>query len=173
MTNHSSATAPAEPLQNAFRDVMANVCTPVSVVTTSAGDLPHGTTVSAFASLSMSPPMVLVSLDCGSELLALIRETGHFGLNVLASDQSPLALAFARKGGPAKFTGISWELDTGVPRLPGATGFLACRVTDFVSGGDHIVVLGEVVTARTAENRPLTYHARVFGTHVALEVSDR
>jgi flavin reductase (DIM6/NTAB) family NADH-FMN oxidoreductase RutF len=48
---------------------MADVCTPVAVVTTLRGDRPHGTTVSAFASLSMSPPMVLVSLDLRSDLL--------------------------------------------------------------------------------------------------------
>ncbi len=47
----------------AFRDVMAGVCTPVTVVTALDGDRPHGTTVSAFASLSMAPPMVLVALD--------------------------------------------------------------------------------------------------------------
>src|SRR5438105_11403406 len=91
------------PLQDAFREVMASVCTPVSVVTAMADHLPHGTTVSAFASLSLDPPMVLVALDRGSDLLALVRRTGRFGLNVLSGAQSHLALRFARKGGTAKF----------------------------------------------------------------------
>lgn len=154
-------------LQTAFREVMASVCTPVSVVTTLSGGLPHGTTVSAFASLSMDPPMVLVSLDRGSELLALVRESGRFGVNVLGSSQSQLALNFARKGGTGKFTGVKWDLAGGVPRIPGTGGFLACWVTDLVSGGDHVVVLGQVQAAETAAVPPLTYHARSFGTHAA------
>jgi flavin reductase (DIM6/NTAB) family NADH-FMN oxidoreductase RutF len=132
-----------------------------------AGGLPHGTTVSAFASLSMNPPMVLVSLDLGSELLAVVRQTGQFGLNVLGSGQSALAMTFARKGGAGKFADVRWDIEAGVPRLPGAGGFLACRVARLVPGGDHIIVLGDVLTARSGRSEPLTYHGRVFGTHVA------
>ena len=88
-----------------FRAVMAGVATPVSVVTTLTDGHPHGTTVSAFASLSMSPPMVLVSLDRGLGAARPARASGSvFGVNVLGSEQAPLALAFARKG-PDKFTG--------------------------------------------------------------------
>lgn len=155
--------------RTAFRGVMAEVCTPVSVVTAISDGLPHGTTVSAFASLSMDPPMVLVSLDRGSELLALVREAGRFGVNVLGSSQSALALKFARKGGVGKFAGVRWELEAGVPRIPGASVFLACEVAQLVDGGDHVVVLANVEIAETAGGPPLTYHARVFGTHAALQ----
>jgi flavin reductase (DIM6/NTAB) family NADH-FMN oxidoreductase RutF len=149
---------------------MAGVATPVSVVTSMADGLPHGTTVSAFASLSMSPPMVLVSLDRGSDLLALVRESGRFGVNVLGSTQSALALAFARKGGTGKFNGVRWDVDHDLPRLPGAPGWLACDVAALVEGGDHVVALGTVVAAETLAGRPLTYHGRLFGTHAALEL---
>jgi flavin reductase (DIM6/NTAB) family NADH-FMN oxidoreductase RutF len=167
----TTSPCPSQPraLQSAFREVMASVCTPVSVVTAMSGDLPHGTTVSAFASLSMNPPMVLVSLDLGSELLAAVRQAGHFGLNVLDSSQSALALTFARKGGAAKFAGVPWEVDGGAPRIPGASGFLACSVARLVPGGDHIIVLGDVLTARAAQGRPLTYLGRAFGTHTTLK----
>jgi flavin reductase (DIM6/NTAB) family NADH-FMN oxidoreductase RutF len=164
-------TAPAQAgsaLQDRFRAVMASVCTPVSVVTSLDDGLPHGTTVSAFASLSMDPPMVLVSLDRGSDLLGIIRASGRFGLNVLGSNQSQLALNFARKGGVGKFAGVPWEVEGGVPRIPGAGGFLACAVDRLIDGGDHVVVLGTVLTADTVEGPPLTYHARVFGTHATL-----
>lgn len=158
-----------------FRDVMAGVATPVSVVTAMSGaggdGVPHGTTVSAFASLSMNPPMVLVSLDRASDLLAVIRDTSRFGVNVLGSDQSALALAFATKGGTGKFAGVRWEIDADLPRLPGAPGWLACDVSALVDGGDHVVVLGTVVAAETTEGAPLTYHGRVFGTHAALDVA--
>src|SRR4051812_47150351 len=106
-------------LRTTFREVMAGVCTPVSVVTAMADGIPHGTTVSAFASLSMDPPMVLVSLDRSSDLLAVVRTAGRFGLNVLSSSQSTLALRFARKGGVGKFAGVRWDIEAGVPRLPG------------------------------------------------------
>jgi flavin reductase (DIM6/NTAB) family NADH-FMN oxidoreductase RutF len=153
-------------VQPAFREVMAGVCTPVSVVTTLTGEIPHGTTVSAFASLSMSPPMVLVSLDRRSELLAQVRELGLFGVNVLGSDQSALARNFARKGA-GKFANVPWVVDGGVPRIPGAGGFLACSALKFVNGGDHVLVLGQVQVAETTAVAPLTYYARSFGTHAA------
>ncbi len=155
------------PLAEEFRAVMAGVATPVSVVTTLTDGDPHGTTVSAFASLSMSPPMVLVSLDRGSELLARLAVGSPFGVNVLGSDQAPLALAFARKGA-GKFAGVPWTEDGGVPRLTGSPGWLACTVTQLVDGGDHVVVLGEVRAAATGGGAPLTYHARTFGTHAAV-----
>ncbi|WP_256671540.1 flavin reductase family protein [Nocardia cyriacigeorgica] len=155
---------PEARLQATFRDTMATVCTPVSVVTAMDGKRPHGTTVSAFASLSMTPPMVLVALDRGSSLLTTVREGRRFGVNILAAEQSDLAGKFARKGAD-KFEGVAWELDDAVPRIGGVGGFLACRVTGFVDGGDHVVVLGQVSAARPATGSPLTYHSRVFGTH--------
>lgn len=134
-----------------FRTVMAAVCTPVSVITALDGDRPHGTTVSAFASLSLEPPMVLVALDLGSDLLALVRRTGRFGLNVLSAAQSGLAEVFARKGAD-KFAGVRWTDDGGLPRLDATAGWLACEVDTLVPG----------------ELPPLTYHRRLYGTHTAL-----
>jgi flavin reductase (DIM6/NTAB) family NADH-FMN oxidoreductase RutF len=150
-----------------FRAVMAGVATPVSVVTTLADGRPHGTTVSAFASLSMAPPMVLVSLDRGSSLLRRLAVGSAFGVNVLGSEQAPLALAFARTGAD-KFAGVGWGIDGGAPRLTGSPGWLACTVAQLVEGGDHVIVLGEVQRAETTAGSPLTYHARTFGTHAAV-----
>ncbi|MEU9737464.1 flavin reductase family protein [Streptomyces sp. NPDC048002] len=155
-------------VQVRFRNAMASVCTPVSVVSAVTNGSPYGTTVSAFASLSLDPPMLLVALDRTSELLAVVRQTEAFGLNVLSSSQSATALTFAKKGGPAKFDGVPWTPENGLPRLHGATCFLACKVAALVEGGDHIVVLGEVVHADAVGTAPLTYHARVFGTHTAV-----
>ncbi|HEY1665807.1 MAG TPA: flavin reductase family protein, partial [Trebonia sp.] len=81
-----------------FRDTLARVPTPVTVVTSHIDRRPHGTTVSAFSSLSLEPPMILVSLDQNSDLLKIIEESGRFGVNVLASGQQSLATTFARKG---------------------------------------------------------------------------
>lgn len=147
-----------------FRDVMGGVCTPVTVVTALDGDRPHGTTVSAFTSLSMTPPMVLVALDRGSDLLAVVREQRRFGVNILGHGQDELALAFARKG-TDKFDGIEWSLSAGTPRINGAPGWVACAAADLVDGGDHVVVLGHVEDADRTDHPPLTYHRRTFGTH--------
>jgi flavin reductase (DIM6/NTAB) family NADH-FMN oxidoreductase RutF len=157
---------PELPLADAFREVMAGVATPVSVVTTVAGGAPHGTTVSAFASLSLRPPMVLLALDRRSDLLARLGPGSAFGVNVLGADQARLADVCARKG-PGEFAGVAWQLDTGAPRLAGSPGWLACTVAQLIEGGDHVVVLGDVRRAASAAGPPLTYHLRAFGTHSA------
>ncbi|GAB88514.1 putative oxidoreductase [Gordonia rhizosphera NBRC 16068] len=155
-----------------FREVMAGVCTPVSVVTAMDGARPHGTTVSAFASLSMTPPMVLVSLDRRSDLLAVLQRSRRFGVNILSHGQADTAVQFARKG-PDKFDGVSWHGSAGLPRLHGTAGWLACDLVELVDGGDHVVAYGGISEAVRSLIAPLTYHARTFGTHAAAEVTLR
>lgn len=153
-----------------FRAVMGEVCTAVTVVTAMDGSRPHGTTVSAFSSLSLDPPLVLVSLDRGSQLLAVIGAAGRFGVNVLSSDQAALAARFATRG-PGKFDGVAWRSDRTSPRLEGVAGFLDCEVTATLDGGDHVMVQGLVRGAEVEAQQgqpPLTYHRRAFGTHVPL-----
>jgi flavin reductase (DIM6/NTAB) family NADH-FMN oxidoreductase RutF len=157
-------------VQEAFREAMAAVCTPVSVVTAVDHDRPHGTTVSAFASLSMSPPMVLVSLDQTSDLLRIVRDAGTFGLNILGAEQVSLARTFATKGS-AKFAGIRWREKHGVPCIEGVRGWLACHVERLIDGGDHVIILGTVRAAESESGAPLTYHERTFGTHSSIEHS--
>ncbi|MET9415659.1 flavin reductase family protein [Streptomyces klenkii] len=149
-----------------FRDLMAGVCAPVTVVTATEDEIPYGATVSAFASLSLRPPMVSVALDRGSGLLARILATGRFGVNVLGAQQEALALRFARRSA-GRFAGVGWEYDHGLPRLPDAPGWLVCELASVVEGGDHLLLLGAVVHARTATAAPLVYGHRTFGTHSA------
>jgi len=161
------STSISIPLQSRFRDVMGSVCTPVAVITTVVDGEPYGTTVSAFTSLSMEPPMMLVALDNRSALLAAVRRSRRFGVNVLRSDQADLAVRFAGKGGPAKFADVGWDAHGLVPRLPGTGGFLACELTGQTPGGDHTILLGSVLDADPTGGAPLTYHSRAFGTHTA------
>ncbi|WP_329568415.1 flavin reductase family protein [Streptomyces sp. NBC_01361] len=156
----------------AFRDAMATVASPVAVVTAMDGHRPHGTTVSAFASLSLTPPMVLTSLDNRSQLLTIIRRTGRFGLNILGAHQADLADVFARSG-PDKFDGVTWSPSQELPRLPGSAAWIAAEVDDYVGAGDHTVLLAHVHAAEQGKDdlgifRPLTYHHRSFGTHTPL-----
>lgn len=157
-------SAPAIHIQDAFRMAMGNVATPVSIVTAHENGTPHGTTVSAFASLSMDPPMILVSLDRRSELLEIVRRTGVFGVNVLAAHQGETAGRFASKG-VDRFADTAWTLDNGSPRIDGSASWVACSVEALVDGGDHEVALGRVVHATHEDVSPLTYHNRRFGTH--------
>ncbi|MFI1995352.1 flavin reductase family protein [Actinoplanes sp. NPDC020271] len=149
-----------------FRDLMAGVCAPVTVVTTIQDDNPYGATVSAFASLSLRPAMVSIALDRQSSVLARITASGRFGVNVLGHAQSELALGFARRA-QDRFAGVAWQLDQGLPRLLGAPGWLACDVQQSVEGGDHILLLGAVTHADTRHAAPLVYGHRRFGTHSA------
>lgn len=157
-------------LQSQFREAMARVATPVSVVTALADDRPHGSTVSAFASLSMDPPMVLVSLTKSSALLSAIQSSGSFGLNVLGTTHCTLANTFAaRRPHDEKFAEVEWRQDNGIPRLSGALGWIACELEQQVEGGDHIVLFGKVMEVSTqGGGEPLTYHLRSYGTHKML-----
>ena len=148
-----------------LRDVMAGVATPVSVITAMDGERPHGTTVSAFMSLSMSPPMVLIALDEKSDLLGLIRRSGRFGVNILSAAHADIALRFAKKG-LDKFSDTPWTSDHDVPRIADA-GWLACATTTIVPGGDHAVIMGLVIAGEPLVGQPLTYYARGFGTHAS------
>ncbi|MGK5531026.1 flavin reductase family protein [Streptomyces sp. URMC 129] len=150
-----------------FRDLMAGVCAPVTVVTGAEDGVPCGATVSAFASLSLRPPMVTVALDGRSSVLARIVATGRFGVNVLGRAQAGVALAFARPG-VDRFAGADWAFDHGLPRLARAPGWLVCEVARVVEGGDHRLLLGAVAHAATRAAAPLVYAHRTFGTHSGL-----
>ena len=151
-----------------FRDLMAGVCAPVTVVTTALDGLPHGATVSAFASLSLHPPMVTVALDRSSVLLERILEVGRLSVNVLGRAQDELALAFARRTAD-RFAGVEWRMEHGLPRLLEAPGWMACNLERVVEGGDHLLLLAEVVECATVVAAPLVYGHRTFGTHSAFE----
>jgi flavin reductase (DIM6/NTAB) family NADH-FMN oxidoreductase RutF len=157
-------------LQTAFRAAMGNVAGPVSVVTTHAAGKPAGTTVSAFVSLSMEPPMLLVSLMRGSHLLSLLTVGSTVGVNVLGAHQHDLATQFTGRH-DERFRGVDWVLLDGAPALEGAHAFVSLRVARMVPAGDHVLVLGDVVhavaEAHDEPGTPLTYHRRSFGTHLA------
>jgi NDP-sugar pyrophosphorylase family protein/flavin reductase (DIM6/NTAB) family NADH-FMN oxidoreductase RutF len=157
--NSDSADAPVD--LDSFKETLAGVPAPVTIVTTSAGSKPHGTTVSAFSSLSAEPPLVLVALDKKSDLLRLLPETGRFAVNLLAGDQEELGLACATKG-PDKFAKVPWQEDRGLPRIEGAAAYLACEIQEFLPGGDHVIVVGLVTACESEKDEALVYHRRRF-----------
>jgi flavin reductase (DIM6/NTAB) family NADH-FMN oxidoreductase RutF len=146
---------------------MAGVCAPVTVVTTVKDNVPYGTTVSAFASLSLDPPMVSVALDRRSELLSKVLESTFFGVNVLAKSQEDIARLFASRG-VDRFGSAFWTIDRNLPRLNSVASWLTCVLTKTVEVGDHVLLLGVVEDAEKTSAAPLVYAERMFGTHSAL-----
>jgi len=159
-----SATPLDVELERSFRQTMGNVAAAVSVVTTLDGGRPHGTTVSAFSSLSMKPPMLLVSLDNSSTLLSKLHEGSILGVNVLAAHHDQVALRFAQKL-EDKFTDVAWRVEDGAPALVDRHAWVALSAARLVEAGDHTLVLGDVLAANVQPNAPLTYWQRAFGTH--------
>ena len=148
-----------------FRDLMASVCAPVTIVTTAVGETPYGATVSSFTSLSLRPPLVSVAFDRASSLLKQIQATRRFGVSILSHAQDDLALVFARRD-VDRFAAVGWSLDNGLPRLADAPAWMACDLYQTVGAGDHLLLFGLVRSATSrADLPPLVYVQRTFGTH--------
>ena len=154
-----------------FRDLMAHVPAPVTVVTT-RDDLPRGTTVSAFASLSLSPKLVMVSMDNCSRVLQRIRQVRRFGVNLLAEQQEDVAMRFARDEA-LRFAPGDWWLDNGLPRLDRTAAWIECDLAYELPAGDHSILVGEVRNAEIERSRPLVYSDRAFGTNSAALTTGR
>jgi flavin reductase (DIM6/NTAB) family NADH-FMN oxidoreductase RutF len=166
---HPSGFAPGraeeglvDPEHRRLRDCLGQFASGVTVVTTKIGAAVHGTTVSSFSSVSLDPPLVLVSVDRRSR--ACERLAGApFGVNVLGADQSDLALFFAGLGDAAAPPDFAWDGDAAAPRLAGALAHLSCVPWASYDGGDHVLYVGEVVAFAVHGGEPLVYHSGTFG----------
>lgn len=150
-TAPSGAQAPSGIDAPAFRRAMGALTTGVTVVTTASDDGEmHGMTASAVASLSLDPFLVLVCVRRGTVFDRLVRRIGTFGITVLSEAQREHSGWFAsrtRPRGPAQFEPFPWRPGpaTGSPLLEGGLTYLDCRLADVHDGGDHVIVLGEVL----------------------------
>lgn len=151
-------------VQTQFRDLRAAVPSPVTIVTTQGSEGPAGATVSAFLPLSLEPHMILVAMENRSNVLQRICQEGRFAVNILAEQQSDLALTFGSRV-ENKFDQAQWHSDHGLPRFEGAAGWLVCELADTLPGGDHSILLGTVLHASTSDAAPMVYSHRLFGTH--------
>ena len=121
--------------------------------------VPHGLTVSSFASVSLDPPLVLICLGHDVSVIEAFRAATHFGISVLSESQRHLSERFARKGHD-RFDGVPWQPgETGVPLLAGALAAIECEVRQRFTSGDHDIFVGEMVGARVAEGEPLIHFA--------------
>ena len=146
-----------------FRRALGQFASGVTVVTTrDAKGRSLGLTVTAFSSVSLDPPLVLVCVDHRSEAHVGFRDAGLFGVSILAEGQEEVSRRFA-VGGAAKFTGLELGRGTtGVPLIPGAVAHLECRVKATHDAGDHRIYVGEVLAVDVKPGRPLLYRDRDY-----------
>jgi flavin reductase (DIM6/NTAB) family NADH-FMN oxidoreductase RutF len=139
-----------------FRAALGRFASGVTVVSVQDAEGLAAITVSAFCSVSMEPPLVLVSIGQRSRAHPRIASAGRFGVSVLADVQQELSDRFA---GRPDVAGVpEWEVDGWEsPVLKGALARLDCRVEQAVSAGDHTLFLGRVVRADVHEGEPLAY----------------
>jgi flavin reductase (DIM6/NTAB) family NADH-FMN oxidoreductase RutF len=141
-----------------FRTALRSFAAGVTVVTTRDREgRPSGLTASAFTSVSLDPPLVLICVDHAATAHPDLRERGWFAVNVLRREQEALSRRFAVSGGD-KFHGVAChEGQTGLPLLDGALATLECRVVEAHEAGDHTIFIGQVETASVTGGRPLVY----------------
>ena len=141
-----------------FRSAMGRFASGVTVVTTKTDDDKlGGITVSAFSSVSLEPPLVLVCIDKRASIHNLLEEGRYFAVNILAEDQEITSRRFASKEAD-RFDGVGYKGGvTGAPILDGALASMECRIVHLYPGGDHTIIVGEVESVTLAEGKPLAY----------------
>lgn len=152
-----------------LRVAMRYWATGVTIVTAADDESLCGMTVTSFTSVSLEPPLVLVSIERGTHTYAGITQSGAFAVSVLAHDQKEWSMRFggqAQEVGEAdRFLGIPTQaLVTGSPILIGASAYLDCQVTAAYEVGTHTIFIGEVVASGVdeGESRPLLYYRQNY-----------
>jgi flavin reductase (DIM6/NTAB) family NADH-FMN oxidoreductase RutF len=141
-----------------FRSALSRFPSGITVVTSRAanGDL-HGITVSAFASVSLNPPLILVCIEKTTGSHMAISDTGLFVVNILAAGQDEMSERFSL---PAydKFEGVNCHSGIGsIPVLDDALVNVECRIENSFDGGDHSIFVGAVETVSIRDGEPLVY----------------
>ena len=140
-----------------FRDVLGRFASGVTVVTAIENGKTHGMTANAFVSVSLKPPLVLVSLDNRSKIHRILSGTSRYGVSVLAEDQRELSEHFAgRITADVHFRFVK-RFDT--PLLDGAVAYFVVRVVDVHLAGDHTLYIGSVEHFEGRDDKPLLFYA--------------
>ena len=149
-----------------FKAALSSWASGVTVVTTKSQDLVYGLTVSAFASLSLDPQLIMVSINDKSQFLGMVKESNQFAVSILAREQEPISNFFAKSGRePARDFGEIGikESNKGLPIIEGSVAHLACTVHAWLDQGDHMILVGAVDEAGSDESKkPLLYYRRGY-----------
>ena len=143
-----------------LRNCLGHFATGVTVVTCTRDGEPHGATVNAFTSVSLDPPLVLVSVDHRTRMHGLLPDTRRYGVSVLGCEQERVAWHFA--GRPLRDAGelFCWVDD--VPFVQGAIAQVGCSLHAAHEAGDHTLYLGRVEHLHSEPGEPLLFHAGRF-----------
>jgi flavin reductase (DIM6/NTAB) family NADH-FMN oxidoreductase RutF len=154
-----------------FRDSMRHFPSGVTIVTIRSGKRQHGLTVSAFASVSPEPPLILITIDQQHKANELLLEPGAaFAVNILGRDQAELSNRFAWIKDEDRFSAGDWgTAATGAPVLKDALAWLDCTVESSHASGTHTIFVGLVQASQTPRpgQAPLVYWNRGY-RHLAL-----
>jgi flavin reductase (DIM6/NTAB) family NADH-FMN oxidoreductase RutF len=151
------------PDAGSMRRAMGQFATGVTVITTVTGEgEPAGCTVSAFSSLSLDPPLVLVCIDQGRVMHQQLTAAPGYAVNVLRTDQRELAVRFAGRG-EDRFTGLRTAPGRHrIPLIDGAIAHIQCDLHSVLDGGDHAIIVGRVRALATHAGDPLLYAQGAF-----------
>jgi flavin reductase (DIM6/NTAB) family NADH-FMN oxidoreductase RutF len=150
----------------------------VTVVATTNGTKRAGATASSFTSISVEPPLILISLQHFLETFKVIQESSVFAVSILRDDQVHLSRQFAGAvqlpDGADKFYGVNITTAvTGVPILADAVAWVDCKLAAIYEAGSSRIVVGEVVATGLHEGGiPLAYHNRMYYNLVPQETTD-
>lgn len=142
-----------------FRKALGTFATGVTVVTTPRDGAVYGMTANSFTSVSLTPPLVLVSVGKNLNMHDWIHEAGIFGVTILSAAQQDASDFFAGKRTPEVEATLRYDWHENIPMLSGGLANLACRLWAEYDGGDHTLFVGEVLGLRVnEESSPLLYH---------------
>lgn len=149
-----------------MRQAMRQWATGVTVVSSLHQGIRHGMTVSSFTSISLEPPLVLVSLSKEARTHDLVQQSGIFGLTLLNQSQQQISDRFAGRTSEDqdRFADLeSFTLRTGAPFIQGGLSFLDCKVIASQDVGDHTLFIGQVVDLQAGpDGAPLIYYNRAY-----------
>ena len=147
-----------------FRDVLGRFATGVTVVTAFQDGVPVGFTCQAFASLSLSPPMVALAPSKTSTSWPRMIEAGAFCVNILTEEQQAVSETFGERR-DNKFEGIAWHVGAaGTPVIDGCLAWVECALAAVHDAGDHELVTGRVLELGVGEGSPLIFYRSRYGT---------
>lgn len=149
---------PPQIAPSVFREALGHFATGITVMTTMDPELGrYGVTATSFASLSLDPPLVQWSLRNDAFSLPIFLRAGGFAVNILATDQEEVSRRFATAD-IDRFAGL--DLETGLSDMPlirGAATWIECSLETTLPGGDHTILVGRVLRARTFARLPLLH----------------
>jgi flavin reductase ActVB len=151
-------------IKDKFRESMSRLATGVTIVMTEIDGRPWGLTVSACCSISMDPPLILVSLATKSASTQAIIDNDRFSVSVLAEDQVEVAKSGAKAGAPKFFEDFVETEDNVTYNVKNALANIHCKVDQVITAGDHTIFIGLVENVVLGESKsPLLYFNRHFG----------